>query len=121
MLQRIPPPDETPTVKGSKTSKATSKKSNSEGAGGVKQETKKAETYKASYTVSMSSGNKCTLKIAQDGNYHYFDKSGKEISEAEFQKQTGKTGKVAVAQYTRNKTLGQFAANLPKPQIAPEK
>lgn len=116
-----PPPDETPTVKGAKTSKATSKKSNSEGAGGVKQETKKAETYKASYTVSMSSGNKCTLKIAQDGNYHYFDKSGKEISEAEFQKQTGKTGKVAVAQYTRNKTLSQFAANLPKPQIAPEK
>lgn len=116
-----PPPDETPTVKGAKTSKTTSKKSNSEGAGGVKQETKKAETYKASYTVSMSSGNKCTLKIAQDGNYHYFDKSGKEISEAEFQKQTGKTGKVAVAQYTRNKTLSQFAANLPKPQIAPEK
>lgn len=69
----------------------------------------------------MSSGNKCTLKIAQGGNYHYFDKSGKEISEAEFQKQTGKTGKVVVAQYTRNKTLSQFAANLPKPQIAPEK
>lgn len=121
VAKNSPPPDETPTVKGSKTSKATSKKSNSEGAGGVKQETKKAETYKASYTVSMSSGNKCTLKIAQDGNYHYFDKSGKEISEAEFQKQTGKTGKVAVAQYTRNKTLSQFAANLPKPQIAPEK
>lgn len=116
-----PPPDETPTVKGAKTSKATSKKSNSEGAGGIKQETKKAETYKTSYTVSMSSGNKCTLKIAQGGNYHYFDKSGKEISEAEFQKQTGKTGKVVVAQYTRNKTLSQFAANLPKPQIAPEK
>lgn len=111
----------TGSIKGAKSSKATSKKSNSEGAGGVKQETKKAETYKTSYTVSMSSGNKCTLKIAQDGNYHYFDKSGKEISEAEFQKQTGKTGKVVVAQYTRNKTLSQFAAHLPKPQIAPEK
>lgn len=120
-IDKSAPPDETPTVKGAKTSKATSKKSNSEGAGGIKQETKKAETYKTSYTVSMSSGNKCTLKIAQDGNYHYFDKSGKEISEAEFQKQTGKTGKVVVAQYTRNKTLSQFAANLPKPQIAPEK
>jgi len=69
----------------------------------------------------MSSGNKCSLKVDQKGNYHYFDKSGKEISEAEFQKQTGKTGKATVAQYTRNKMLNQFAAHLPKPQIAPEK
>ena len=39
-----PPPDETPTVKGAKTSKATSKKSNSEGAGGVKQQAKTQNT-----------------------------------------------------------------------------
>lgn len=39
-----PPPDETPTVKGVKTSKATSKKSNSEGAGGVKQQPKTQNT-----------------------------------------------------------------------------
>lgn len=39
-----PPPDETPTVKGAKSSKATSKKSNSEGAGGVKQQPKTQNT-----------------------------------------------------------------------------
>lgn len=43
-MTSLPPPDETPTVKGSKTSKATSKKSNSEGAGGVKQQPKTQNT-----------------------------------------------------------------------------
>ena len=111
------PPDETPTVKGAKTLKATSKKSNSEGADGVKQETKKAETFKASYTVSMPSGNKCTLKIDKNGNYRYFDKSGKEISEAEFQKQTGKTGKATMdkinnQQRAKNPDKTAYTANL---------
>lgn len=111
------PPDETPTVKGAKTSKATSKKSNSAKADTVKPETKKAETFKASYTVSMRSGNKCTLKIDQSGKYRYFDKSGKEISEAEFQKQTGKTGKATMdkinnQQRTKNPDKTAYTANL---------
>ena len=112
-----PPPDETPTVKGAKTSKATSKKSNSAKADTAKPETKKAETFKASYTVSMRSGNKCTLKIDKNGNYRYFDKSGKEISEAEFQKQTGKTGKATMdkinnQQRAKNPDKTAYTANL---------
>ena len=65
----------------------------------------------------MRSGNKCTLKIDQSGKYRYFDKSGKEISEAEFQKQTGKTGKATMdkinnQQRAKNPDKTAYTANL---------
>ena len=60
----------------------------------------------------MPSGNKCTLKLDQDGKYRYFDQSDKEISEAEFQKQTGKTGQAImdkIHKQERAKTPDQTA------------
>lgn len=105
-----PPPDETTPVTTKPRATKKTKKTTNKTASDSKTEKKTAPQteYTSNYTVSTRSGSKCSIKTDKNGKYHYFDKSGKEISEAEYKKQTGMTGKETMAKVARQNEVNNW-------------
>ena len=115
-LLASPPPDETKHVsnKTKTTTKTTNKTVNNNK---TEKKTATQTEYTSNYVVTTKSGNKCVIKTDKNGKSHYFDKSGKEISEAEYKKQTGMTGKETMARVAKENEVKKWNKEHPNHKV----
>ena len=118
-IKKAPPPEETQVASTNKTHKAPTKNTEKKATNNTNQTdtTPKAETFKANYTVTMNSGNKCYLKIDQNNNYRYFNKEDKEITASEFQKQTGQTAQVTMNKINKQNEVNSWNKQHPQNKV----